>query len=254
MSSAPVSAQDSGTTTAAAEAIPFAEMASACPSTSVDAAHRLDPYWFGLWTGGTQVSWTSRALAVRLADAGVGRLRRADARVSPEQAMEAMCVPKLRARRCAVLAAIGLWRTLTAEQIAAIVGAPALAASPGDLRTAWSAGLVEEGRFAASTIGTQHNRASRSAVYRPVVSPAFTRFADALPYNEWLSVTAGRPWRSGSDHDRHNLLAAELVCGWQSSRRWARCSGKPCPASTCSPPTRGPRVGLSAQASTPTPT
>jgi len=141
MSSAPVSAQDSGTTTAAAEAIPFAEMASACPSTSVDAAHRLDPYWFGLWTGGSQVSWTSRALAVRLADAGVGRLRRADARVSPEQAMEAMCVPKLRARRCAVLAAIGLWRTLTAEQIAAIVGAPALAASPGDLRTAWSAGV-----------------------------------------------------------------------------------------------------------------
>jgi len=31
-----------------------------------------------------------------------------------------------------------------------------------------------------------------------------------LPYNEWLSVTAGRPWRSESDHDRHNLLAAEL--------------------------------------------
>jgi len=58
MSSASVSAPDR----AAAEATPFAEMGSACPSTSVDAAHRLDPYWFGLWTGGTQVSWTSRAL------------------------------------------------------------------------------------------------------------------------------------------------------------------------------------------------
>lgn len=210
MSSVSVSAQDSGATPAAPEAIPFAEMASACPSTSVDAAHRLDPYWFGLWAGGSQVSWTSRALVQRLADAGVGRLRRADARVSPEQAMEAMCVPKLRARRCAVMAAIGLWRTLTAEQIAAITGAPSLAKSPGDLRTAWSAGLVEEGRFVASTIGTQHNRASRSTVYRPVNSPAFTRFANALPYNEWLSVTAGRPWKSESDHDRHNLLAAEL--------------------------------------------
>ncbi len=210
MSSAPVSAQDSGATTAAAEAIPFAEMASACPSTSVDAAHRLDPYWFGLWAGGSQVSWTSRALVQRLDDAGVGRLRRSDARVSPEQAMAAMCVPKLRTRRCAVLAAIGLWRTLTAEQIAAIIGAPGLAKSPGDLRTAWSAGLVEEGRFAASTIGTRHNRASRNTVYRPVDSPAFTRFGKTLPYNEWLSVTAGRPWRSGSSLDRHNLLAAEL--------------------------------------------
>jgi len=205
MSSAPVSAPDR----AAAEAIPFSEMASACPSTSVDAAHRLDPYWFGLWTGGSQVSWTSRALVQRRADAGVGQLRRADARVSPEQAMAAMCAPKLRARRCAVLAAIGLWRTLTAEQIAAIVGAPALAKSPADLRTAWSAGLVEEGRFALA-VGDGRHRKGRSTVYRPVDSPAFTRFADALPYNEWLSVTAGRPWRSGSDLDRHNLLAAEL--------------------------------------------
>ncbi len=205
MSSASVSAPDR----AAAEATPFAEMGSACPSTSVDAAHRLDPYWFGLWTGGTQVSWTSRALVARLDDAGVGRMRRADARVSPEQAMAAMSVPKLRARRCAVLAAIGLWRTLTAEQIAAIVGAPALAKSPADLRTAWSAGLVEEGRFVSAMAGGR-DRKGRGAVYRPVNSPAFTRFAEALPYNEWLSVTAGRPWRSGSDLDRHNLLAAEL--------------------------------------------
>ena len=209
MSSASVSAPDSGATTAAFGAIPFAEMASACPSTSVDAAHRLDPYWFGLWTGGSQVSWTSRALLARLTDAGVGQPRRPDARVSPEQAMEAMCVPKLRPRRCAVLAAIGLWRTLTAEQIAAIVGAPALAKSAADLRTAWSAGLVEEGRFALA-MGDGRHRKGRSTVYRPVDSPAFTRFADALPYNEWLSVTAGRLWKSGSHHDRHNLLAAEL--------------------------------------------
>jgi len=209
MSSAPVSAPGSGTTTAAAEAIPFAEMASACPSTSVDAAHRLDLYWFGLWTGGSQVSWTSRALAARLAGAGVGQPRRAGPRVSPEQAMTAMCVPKLRARRSAVLAAIGLWRTLTAEQIAAIVGVPALANSAADLRTAWSAGLVEEGRFALA-VGDGRHRKNRSTVYRPVDSPAFTQFADALPYNEWLSVTAGRPWKSGSYYDRHNLLAAEL--------------------------------------------
>ncbi len=209
MSSAPVSAPGSGTTTAAAEAIPFAEMASACPSTSVDAAHRLDLYWFGLWTGGSQVSWTSRALAARLAGAGVGQPRRAGPRVSPEQAMTAMCVPKLRARRSAVLAAIGLWRTLTAEQIAAIIGAPALANSAADLRTAWSAGLVEEGRFALA-VGDGRHRKNRSTVYRPVDSPAFTQFADALPYNEWLSVTAGRPWKSGSYYDRHNLLAAEL--------------------------------------------
>lgn len=194
---------------AAAEATPFAEMGSACPTTSVDAAHRLDPYWFGLWTGGSQVSWTSRALMQRLADAGVGQLRRSDARVSPEQAAAAMCVPKLRARRCAVLAAIGLWRTLTAEQIAAIVGAPALAKSPADLRTSWSAGLVEEGRFGSAMAGGRY-RKGRSTVYRPVDSPAFTQFADMLPYNEWLSVTAGRPWKSGSHHDRHNLLAAEL--------------------------------------------
>jgi len=213
MSSVPVPAPDR----AAAEPIPFAEMGSACPTTSVAAAHRLDPYWFGLWTGGTQVSWTSRALAARLDAAGVNQLRRSDARVSPEQAMVAMCVPKLRARRCAVLAAIGLWRTLTAEQIAAIVGAPALAKSPADLRTAWSAGLVEEGRFAlpmgdgfALAVKGGRWRKGRSTVYRPVNSPAFARFADALPYNEWCSVTAGRPWRSGSDLDRHNLLAAEL--------------------------------------------
>jgi len=194
---------------AAAEAIPFAEMVSACPSTSVDAAHRLDPYWFGLWTGGTQVSWNSRGLAHRLDAAGMVRQRRDGDRVDPEQAMAAMCVPKLRARRCAVMAAIGLWRTLTAEQIAAIVGVPALVKSAADLRTAWSAGLVEEGRFALA-VGDGRYRKNRNTVYRPVNSPAFTRFAAALPYNEWLSVTSGRPWRSGSDLDRHNLLAAEL--------------------------------------------
>lgn len=187
----------------------FADMASACPTESVNAAHRLDPYWFGLWAGGSQMAWASRALVGRLSDAGVDRLRRADSRVTPEQAMAAMCAPALRARRCAAVGAVGLWRTVTAEQVAAIVGSPVLANSPSDLRTAWSAGLVEEGTFAVSAVGDLRRR-HRGAVFRPVDSAAFTEFAGSLSYPEWLSVTGGRRWRGGSQHDRHDLLAAEL--------------------------------------------
>ena len=100
---------------------PFADQTSACPYAEVTAAHRLDPFWHGLWADGSQASWMSRALLERLGTDRVSRLKDADTGRTREQAI-AEILGHRRTARLTALAAVGMWRTLTAEQLAAMTG------------------------------------------------------------------------------------------------------------------------------------
>lgn len=192
------------------EPIPFDELISACPTEDVDSAHRTDPYWFGLWVGGSQISWISREMADRREKAGIGRMYSADKRMTPEDGRRILLGrDAFRQRRLSALAAIGMWRTVSTEQIAALVGRPQLARYANDLRAGFCAGLLERGTFATSMVGTKN--LPFSTLYRPIEGKAFHAFSDELSYAEWVAVTAGYKWERGSQYDRHNMLATEFA-------------------------------------------
>ena len=191
-------------------AVPFEQMGSANPHRSVDTAARVDPYFHGLFGGGAQASWLSRATAEQRQADGVGRLRLKDARITPEVAVRSLLSGPRRDRSLAALGALGSWRTMTGEQIAAITGHPELAASQLGMRAAWAAGLVERGSFLSQDMIGRSAHTRLTNLYRPLAGRDFDAFAHRLRYAEWVQMTAGLPWRVGTQRDRHNLLATEL--------------------------------------------
>lgn len=190
--------------------VPLAEFGSACPEPRVRAETRVDPFWHGLWVGGSQTTWLSHAVAQRRQVDGVGRMRWKDTRVSPADGMDRLLNGRMRERGLAALAALGLWRTLTGEQLAAFTGYPELGAAQAGMRPAWAAGVVERGSFVVPEMsGASLQRLTN--LYRPLEGKPFEELAGLLSYGQWVQLTAGRPWTRGSQHDRHNILAAELA-------------------------------------------
>jgi hypothetical protein len=107
------------------------------------------------------------------------------------------------------MSAIDSWRTVTGEQLAAITGEAELASPRSNaMGELFSAGIADIGQFntgLAAGRGAGH-------IYRPSRTTVFERdIAPKLTYPEWVSVTAGHGWESGSQYDRHNILAAELA-------------------------------------------
>ena len=185
--------------------IPFAGRSSACPDPDVTAARRLDPYWHGLWGDGTQASWLSRSLLERLGSDRVARVRDADTGRTREQATTEIFTRRRDARLTA-LAAVGMWRTVTAEQLAAITGLRTIL-DGREMRPAFQAELVDRGTL-HTELGWRGPPRSVQ-LYRPV-GTGFDPITDALSYADWVAVTGGYPWTRGHQQDRHNLLATEL--------------------------------------------
>jgi hypothetical protein len=107
------------------------------------------------------------------------------------------------------MAAIDSWRTVTGEQMAAITGDTEVSnprsKTMGDL---WAGGVADIGSF---NTGLAYGKQAGS-IYRPSRTNAFEReIAPVITYPEWVSVTGGSAWESGSQYDRHNILAAELA-------------------------------------------
>ena len=212
------------------EPVPLSSWRSACPVAEWTADRRVDPYWQGLWpVGGSQASWLSAEVAWRREEAGLGRVRRADRRLTAERARADLLrgcgrwgnggrrggVTRAGQRgapashrhegRLASLAAVGMWRTLSAQQVVAMTGfglGPALTESMSAL---WAAGLVERGELVSGMVGSK-----LPALFRACDSTAVDAFLADLPYREWVAVTGGQPWTLGPRHDRHNMLTTEL--------------------------------------------
>ena len=196
------------------EPVELASLTSAAPHWYHRATSRLDPFWHGMVDWTHSASWESRELAGRLADAGLRHLSNREARADP-----------VRARRLVgnerdaleSLGAIAMWRTLTADQVAAFAGwvPPELESrgpdaltrwrdTPRWLRNLWAAGLVEIGTINAKRPGLPY-------LFRPIRSPEVEHWVDQLPRAERLALTAGQPWTEGPRYaERHNLIAAEM--------------------------------------------
>ncbi|MFC8797295.1 hypothetical protein ACFT2C_06155 [Promicromonospora sp. NPDC057138] len=174
-------------------------------------AERLDPFWDGVWSAGSSGVWVSSDTARRLSDAGVARIPWY-LRGERDDGL-AFLARRMPARRRVVLAGLGAvnqWRTMTAEQLAAITGFRSLAsrASPW-LRAAFSTGVVDVGEFATPLPHGTGNH--RHRLVRPSRSTVFDReLAPHMTFDELVSVTGGVPWDSRRQFDRHNLLATEL--------------------------------------------
>src|SRR4051794_21735184 len=82
--------------------VPFADLTSACPYPEVTADRRLDPYWHGLWGGGSQASWLSRSMLKRVGTDRVSRLRDADPSRTCDQAITEILTRRRSARLTAL--------------------------------------------------------------------------------------------------------------------------------------------------------
>lgn len=124
--------------------------------------------------------------------------------VSVSEAMDRI-VSDARRRRLAHLAAVGMWRTATLQQVAALTGQPhLLTAHSVDRDLLWASGLIERG----IVVTAAHSRLP--PLERPDPRGDFDALAERLSFAERVAVTGGQPWKWGSQYDRHNVLTTEL--------------------------------------------
>lgn len=173
------------------------------------AADRLDPYWEGLWSSGSTASWVNVNTARMQEAAGLARMPR-HLQMDAEQAWQKWTSPRGWRERLEVLGLLGSWRTLSAQQLAAFAGNPALARHSVATDAALIAGLLDQGVFTSGLVRTRLH--STAKLLRPASGDVFDeKVAPLLTYPEQVLVTGGRPWSGGGQFDRHNLLTAELA-------------------------------------------
>jgi hypothetical protein len=186
----------------------FEDVANACPTPSVRTAARVDPYYTA-FTDSSQARWLNVDLARRQEDAGLGRLP-AHLAMPAEEAWRRITNPTTLHRRLNPLAVLDSYRTATGQQIAAITGDASLASPRSEImRELFAAGLVD---VATLDTGMLTGPAREQVhLYRPARNNAFeSRLAPMLSYPEWVSVTAGTPYDSAGQSDRHNALATDF--------------------------------------------
>ncbi|WIB65736.1 hypothetical protein [Curtobacterium sp. MCBD17_040] len=205
---APTTATVTGPPAASARVLRFDQMPSTCPTPEVATAARIDPFYAGLWAAGSQASWLSVDQAHAQQREGLGRLPahlNLDRATALRRLTDAATLPK----RLNAMATLDMWRTVTGEQAAALTGDTELAGKARAWTELFAAGVADTGIFSNGLYNTQGS--SRGALYRPSRTTVFQqKVRPHLTYPEAVSVTGGYPWESGSQFDRHNLLAVEL--------------------------------------------
>jgi hypothetical protein len=129
-------------------------------------------------------------------------MRAAERRWKPQEALDLVvsnpgCLTQL--------AAINLWRTATGPQLTAITGRKGRNTST-DLPLLWAAELIQKGHI----VNGAYSTSALPKLYRPDIRAGAINLERRLTYSEWVGLTAGQPWSSGSQFDRHNLLTVEL--------------------------------------------
>ncbi|MEY9950577.1 hypothetical protein [Leifsonia sp. EB34] len=188
----------------------LSDMRSACPHAGLSAAARFDPYWAGIWEAGAHAAWVSADSASRQAAAGLAIIPN-HLSMSADAGWERLFTPSRLSKQLRVLGALNMWRTVTAEQLAAITGIEAIASGRStDMAAQFALGLTDVGQV--GTVLGSTARTARAALYRPAATEVFrTKISPRLTYPERIAVTGGLPYASSSQYDRHNVLAAELA-------------------------------------------
>lgn len=186
------------------------------PSATADrvfrVAERIDPHWDGVWSRGASAVWLTLREARALASSDFGGSSGVPAFVdlSGEQGLRRLGWPSSWQLVLDVLACLDTYRTLSAQQLAYLVG-DARVADP-DSRVMWdlfALGLVDVG-MTRSGVSGREVRGAR--LFRPAQTREFDRVVlPRLTFEEWASVTGGRDWESTGQYDRHNVLTNELL-------------------------------------------
>ncbi|WP_258229185.1 hypothetical protein [Arthrobacter sp. HMWF013] len=127
------------------------------------------------------------------------------------EAMRLLTINQGRRERLAAWGALDSWRTVSAEQLAAITGSRLfLNPESSNIAASVSLELMDVGAYSSPlAVG---GTLDRNCLYRPSNTDAFDKLiAPELTWPEWISVTGGYPWSGGGQYDRHNLLSTELA-------------------------------------------
>ena len=189
--------------------IALTDLFSVC-APEFSAVNRIDPYWDGIWaSGSSEASWVSRSLAERQVDAGLG-LMPENFKMSRDEALASVAATYRWRTKLKMLGALDTWRTLSGEQLAAVVGDRAIMSSKSKLiASLFCSELIDVGVFHNMLLPV--DKRERSNLFRPSRSRTFVNDIEPLlTYPEWVSITGGTPAQAGGLYDRHNLLASEL--------------------------------------------
>lgn len=194
------------------ESIHASMIPTACTVDEVATHNRVDPYWDQLWVPGSQANWTT-AFAERYR-----RQHGTTPGVPPRLLMDddeyfrLLTTNRGRSYRQAAWSVMHAYRTVTAEQLAALTGNLGfLDHRSAPLAASFAADLIDMGWF---PVPRQFNRVKpdRNTLYRPANTDVFHRLiVPTLTGPEWLTITGGQPWSSGGQYDRHNVLGTELA-------------------------------------------
>ncbi|QOT19549.1 hypothetical protein [Paenarthrobacter sp. YJN-5] len=185
-------------------------MPSANPDDDLAMHNRRDPYWDRLWAPGSQANWMTGAIARYEKAEGINR-GNAKLNLEPEAALRTLTSNRGRTDRLGAWGVLDSWRTVSSEQLAAFTGSRYfLDPNHSTLAASFALDLID--------IGTYPNKSrpnpgmNRNVIYRTSSSDTFDKVIEpTLTGPELLSVTAGHPWSSGGQYDRHNILSTELA-------------------------------------------
>src|SRR5699024_3501334 len=122
----------------------MSDLASRGVHPQVASAKRLDPYWDGLWASGSTASWVNARTTMRQEASGLVR-RPHYLQHSSNAAWAEFTKARGWRRRVEMLGALWSWRTLTAQQLAAMTGSPSMAGQASAVHDGMLAGLLDEG-------------------------------------------------------------------------------------------------------------
>ena len=180
----------------------------------------MDPYWGGMWNLGQSANWFTRRAMERLVEQGRMTAPKLLETSVGDAAMDAAYGYRSK-DSLAAIAAMGCFRTLSVEQLAAIVGQPLLANPNSKLTPNLIAtGIISEG------IVQVPGKHTVPKMLRAVATADTAPLFDLLSWDDLVGVTHGQPWRSGAIHDRHNMLAAELLLRLAEYTGVALCLGE----------------------------
>lgn len=173
-------------------------------------AMRRDPYWDRLWAPGSQANWTTSQVMRTRQQIDGDRVNKKFL-LDEETALAHLTGNTRRQERMNLWGVLDSWRTVTAEQAAAFTGFGHLMNPESKtVASSFALGLIDVGSFSMPM--RQEPGLSRRSLYRPANTDVFRKLIEpTLTWPESVQVTAGYPWASGGQYDRHNVLAAELA-------------------------------------------
>ncbi len=187
------------------QVVPIEKLESACTTRGYRGAERAELFWsfvHPVSPGQVALSWISRDSLARYRASGLvhgGPVLHHGVEEARRRVVE-------RPRRLAALGAVHLWRTITSEQIAAVIGSPYVGSRRStDMELLFEAGLVQRGFAYAGD-----RRTSLPPIWRPDIAACTAHFEDELSFGERLGVYAGQEWSFGAQATWHNLVTTEL--------------------------------------------